>query len=174
MHNNDISTKNIRTSQAIKPAILSVELVYFVLNANREKLASAPIFKETEDLSRRRFAESVCRYFCPQPYWTRAGYTKGMDPYRWGGEAQRSIDHVKQISSVSIRLKTEYTNISLLLEIAPVITLGLNMKKVEPRVNSCCFLFSQREISLLLQRSNIMDQTSFLTEFLQNGIIYLA
>jgi sporulation protein YlmC with PRC-barrel domain len=61
---------------------------FFVLNATRQRLASAPTFNEKEDLSNRRFAESVYKYFGLQPYWTEGGYAKGMDPYRWGGEAQ--------------------------------------------------------------------------------------
>jgi sporulation protein YlmC with PRC-barrel domain len=61
---------------------------FFVLNTTRRRLASAPTFNEKKDLSNRRFAASVYRYFGLQPYWTEGGYIKGMDPYRWGGEAQ--------------------------------------------------------------------------------------
>ncbi len=61
---------------------------YFVLNITRERLASAPTFNETKDLSNRAFAENVYRYFGQQPYWTEGGHTGSTNPYRWGGKTQ--------------------------------------------------------------------------------------
>ena len=60
---------------------------YFVLNATRERLASAPRFNE-KDLSNRAFAENDYRYFGLQPYWTKGQHAGGKNLYRWGGEAQ--------------------------------------------------------------------------------------
>ncbi len=61
---------------------------YFVLNATRERMASAPRFVEKKDLSNRAFAERDYRYFGLQPPWTEGGTTQYANPYRWGGEAQ--------------------------------------------------------------------------------------
>ncbi len=61
---------------------------YFVLNATRDRLASAPRFNEKKDLSNRAFAENVYRYFGLQPYWTEGGDAGSMNLYKWGGEAQ--------------------------------------------------------------------------------------
>jgi sporulation protein YlmC with PRC-barrel domain len=60
----------------------------FVLNTTKNQLASAPRFNEVADLGNLRFAENVYRFFGLRPYWTEGGDTRGMAPYRWGGEAQ--------------------------------------------------------------------------------------
>ena len=43
-----------------------------VLNSTKEKLDLAPAFKES-DLTNRKWAEDVYRYFGQQPYWTEGG-----------------------------------------------------------------------------------------------------
>ncbi|NWG02838.1 MAG: PRC-barrel domain-containing protein [Syntrophaceae bacterium] len=59
----------------------------FTLNVTGNHLASAPSFHHS-DMNKRGYAENVYRFFGQQPYWTVRGYTGGLDPYRWGGEAQ--------------------------------------------------------------------------------------
>jgi hypothetical protein len=58
-----------------------------VLKFSAWKLDFAPQFNKS-DISHRKWADSVYRYFGLQPYWTERGHTRSMDPYRWGGEAQ--------------------------------------------------------------------------------------
>jgi sporulation protein YlmC with PRC-barrel domain len=60
----------------------------FVLHTTKDQLASAPRFDEVADLGNLRFAENVYRFFGLLPYWTEGRDHQGMDPYRWGGEAQ--------------------------------------------------------------------------------------
>ncbi len=49
---------------------LSMEKNFFVLDANEEKLASAPVIEEKEDSINQREAEEIYRYFGQSPYWT--------------------------------------------------------------------------------------------------------
>jgi hypothetical protein len=51
---------------------------YFVLNATREKLASAPRFDARKDLSNDAFAENVYRYFGLGPSWKEGEHEKGI------------------------------------------------------------------------------------------------
>jgi sporulation protein YlmC with PRC-barrel domain len=59
----------------------------FVLNIIGDELTSVPSF-HTSDMNNRRYAENAYRFFGLRPYWTEGGDHRGMDPYRWGGEAQ--------------------------------------------------------------------------------------
>lgn len=52
---------------------------YFVLDISRDKLESAPTFEST-DLTNRKWAEDVYRFFGLQPYWTEGGYSKEVSP----------------------------------------------------------------------------------------------
>jgi sporulation protein YlmC with PRC-barrel domain len=67
---------------------LSMKGNTFVLDTTGERLAAAPSFDEYSDMNNLKWAESVYRFFGQRPYWTEGGQTGGMDPYRWGGEAQ--------------------------------------------------------------------------------------
>jgi sporulation protein YlmC with PRC-barrel domain len=59
----------------------------FTLNVMRNQLASAPSFHRS-DLNKNGYAKNVYRIFGLQPNWTEGGYTGGLDPYQWGGEAE--------------------------------------------------------------------------------------
>lgn len=63
----------------------------FILNTTRERLASAPSVDEKKDLTNRRFAEDVYRYFGLEPYWTEGGLERGIrsdqDPFDLVGKA---------------------------------------------------------------------------------------
>jgi sporulation protein YlmC with PRC-barrel domain len=59
----------------------------FTLNITGNQLASAPSFHKS-DLNKRGYAKNVYRFFGIRPLWTEGGSTRGLDPYRWGGEAQ--------------------------------------------------------------------------------------
>jgi sporulation protein YlmC with PRC-barrel domain len=59
----------------------------FTLNFIGDQLASAPSFHQS-DINKPGFAKNVYRFFGLRPLWTEGGYTKGVDPYQWGGEAQ--------------------------------------------------------------------------------------
>jgi len=58
-----------------------------ILKFSAWKLDFAPVF-EKSDISHRRWAENVYRYFGLHPYWTEGDHKANMDSYRWGGEAQ--------------------------------------------------------------------------------------
>ena len=58
-----------------------------VLKFSAWKLDFVPLFEKSE-VSHRRWAESVYRYYGLQPYWTEGGHKGGVNPYHWGGEAQ--------------------------------------------------------------------------------------
>lgn len=58
-----------------------------VLKFSAWKLDFAPKFDKS-DISHRKWADRVYRYFGIQPYWTEGGQNRSADPYRWGGEAQ--------------------------------------------------------------------------------------
>jgi len=64
---------------------------YYVLNTTRERLASAPRFDKKKDLTNRKFAEDVYRYFGLEPYWTEGGHERGIrsdqDPFDLVGKA---------------------------------------------------------------------------------------
>jgi sporulation protein YlmC with PRC-barrel domain len=47
---------------------------HLVLNATKEKLDSAPVFK-TSNLADQKWAEDTYRFFGQQPYWTEGGNT---------------------------------------------------------------------------------------------------
>jgi PRC-barrel domain len=49
---------------------LSIERNYFVLDANEEKLASAPAVGEKEESIDQAKAAEIYRYFGQAPYWT--------------------------------------------------------------------------------------------------------
>jgi sporulation protein YlmC with PRC-barrel domain len=59
----------------------------FTLNIMPNQLASAPSFHHS-DLNKQGYAKNVYRFFGIRPLWTEGGYTKGLNPYQWGGEAQ--------------------------------------------------------------------------------------
>jgi len=67
---------------------------YYVLNMNRERLASAPRFNATKDLSNRAFAENVYKYFGLEPSWTEEGHEREIrsdqDPFDLVGKADTS------------------------------------------------------------------------------------
>jgi sporulation protein YlmC with PRC-barrel domain len=59
----------------------------FTLNITGNQLASAPSFHKS-DMNKRGYAKNVYKFFGLRPLWTEGGYTGGVNPYRWGGEAQ--------------------------------------------------------------------------------------
>jgi sporulation protein YlmC with PRC-barrel domain len=59
----------------------------FSLSIVADELVSIPSFR-TGDMNNRGYTENAYRFFGLQPYWTARGDHRGMDPYRWGGEAQ--------------------------------------------------------------------------------------
>ncbi len=63
----------------------------FVLDTTRERLASAPSFNEKKDLTNRKFAEEMYRYFGLEPSWTEGGHERGIrsdqDPFDLVGKA---------------------------------------------------------------------------------------
>jgi len=58
-----------------------------VLKTDFEHLDFAPSLDPVK-MESRRYETSIYEYYGIQPYWTEGGYAGGMNPYRWGGEAQ--------------------------------------------------------------------------------------
>jgi len=59
-----------------------------VLKIDTEHLDFAPYLDPLQTNSR-QYEANIYEYYGIQPYWTQSGrYTGGLDPYRWGGEAQ--------------------------------------------------------------------------------------
>ncbi len=58
---------------AVPFGALSCQEQHCVLNAHRDALDAAPAFVSEDDLSERKRAENIYRYFGVQPYWTGEG-----------------------------------------------------------------------------------------------------